>query len=311
MELVFISIAYSIAVLMVSIFLTVPFSIWVARQVGAIDLKGDLKVHTEPTPRLGGLGILLAFFLGLGGLWLTIDIPDGEYWQLILILALLTPLAICGYLDDVRSLSPFLRFLVEGIIGFIFVLVILSVSLNWAIPVIGWFWIVGLINAYNFLDGLDGLAGSIASVNLFALAIMLFLSGNEFLAIAAGTMALATCGFLRYNLPPASIFMGDIGSLSLGFIIAALSLILVSDQNFSVSSILAVTFAASLPLGDLIATVIRRLLSGKSLFQGDRGHFYDVMVDRFGLSKPQATYYSLCMTLALTSLGVTIFCLHK
>lgn len=310
MELVLISIAYSLAVLIVSIFLTVPFSSWLARLVGAIDLKGDIKVHTEPTPRLGGLGILLAFFLGLGGLLLTIDIPDGQYWQLILILSLLTSLAICGYFDDVRSLSPSLRFLVEGLIGFIFVLVILGGSLNWAILVTGWFWIVGLINAYNFLDGLDGLAGSIATVNLFALAIMLLLSGNDFLAIAACTMALATCGFLRYNLPPASIFMGDIGSLCLGFIIAALSLILVFNQNFSASSLLAVILAASLPFGDLIATVIRRLLSGKSLFQGDRGHFYDVMTDRFGLSKSQATYYSLFAALVLASSALVVFRLN-
>lgn len=307
MELIFTSIAYSLGVLATSIFLTIPFSSWVARLVGAIDLPGEIKVHTEPTPRLGGLGILLAFILALGGFWLAVDVPDNIYSQFVLVLALLISLAICGYLDDVRNLSASLRFLVEGTIGVIFVLAVVGTEINWLIPAIAWFWIVGLINAYNFLDGIDGLAGSIATVNLSALAIMLLMSGNEFLAIAAGTMALATCGFLRYNLPPASIFMGDIGSLSLGFVIASLSLILVVNEGFSLNSLFAVTLAASLPLGDLIATVFRRLLSGKSLFQGDRGHFYDVMVDRFGLSQPQATYYSLFISLVLASLSLIVF----
>lgn len=307
MELILTIIAYSLAVLVTSIFLTIPFSSWVARLVGAIDLPGEIKVHTKPTPRLGGLGILLAFVLALGGLWLAVDVPHNIYSQFVLVLALLISLAICGYFDDVLNLSPSLRFLVEGIIGIIFVLAVVGTEIDWLILAIAWFWIVGLINAYNFLDGIDGLAGSIAIVNLSALAIMLLMSGNEFLAIAAGTMALATCGFLRYNWPPASIFMGDIGSLSLGFVIAALSLILVVNESFSLSSFVAVTLAASLPLGDLIVTVFRRLLSGNSLFQGDRGHFYDILIDEVGLSKPATTFLSLFVALVFCSLSIFVF----
>ena len=120
-------------------------------------------------------------------------------------------------------------------------------------------------------------------------------------------MALATYGFLHFNWPPASVFMGDIGSLSLGYIISALSFLFVTNEGFSLNSILAAILVVALPLGDLIATVLRRFLSGKSLFQGDRGHFYDVLVDRAGLSKPQVVYFSLLMALIIGCLSVTVF----
>ena len=136
---------------------------------------------------------------------------------------------------------------------------------------------------------------------------MLFISGNEVLAIVAITLALAICGFLRYNWPPATIFMGDIGSLSLGFVISALSLVLVVNENFSANAILAVTLAAILPLGDLVATVFRRFINGKPLFQGDRGHFYDLMIDKAGLSKPKAMYLSLLIALVFCGLSIIAF----
>ena len=307
MELIFAGIAWIIFVLLISIFLTIPFSSWLANRVGAIDLPGEIKIHAQPTPRLGGLGILLAFVLSLSVLLfvLELSIPDNQ--ELGVLLVLLISLAIIGYLDDVQNLPASWRFVLEGIIGIILVLAIMGTNISWIMLGIAWFWVVGLINAYNFLDGLDGLAGSIATANLLALGIMLFYSGNGFFALVAATLALATCGFLRFNWPPASIFMGDIGSLSLGFVISALSLILLVDQSFSANAILAVILAAALPLGDLVATVIRRLINQQSLFQGDRGHFYDLLVNRVGLSKPKAMYYSFSVALLVSGFGVVTF----
>ena len=272
-----------------------------------MDLPGEIKVHSQPTPRLGGLGILLAFVFSLSILLIVLNLSIPDYPELLVLFVLLASLAVVGYLDVVRDLQASLRFVLEGIIGVILVLAVIGANANWMILTISWFWVVGLINAYNFLDGLDGLAGSIATINLSALAIMLLVSGNGFFAFVAANLALATCGFLRFNWPPATIFMGDIGSLSLGFVISALSLILLVEKSFSANAILAVTLAAVLPLGDLVATVFRRLMSGKSLFQGDRGHFYDLLVDRGGLSKPKAMYFSLLVALLISSLGVVIF----
>ena len=307
MELIFTGIACGIFILAISIFLTIPFSSWLASRVGAMDLPGEIKVHSQPTPRLGGLGILLAFVFSLSILLIVLNLSIPDYPELLVLFVLLASLAVVGYLDVVRDLQASLRFVLEGIIGVILVLAVIGANANWMILTISWFWVVGLINAYNFLDGLDGLAGSIATINLSALAIMLLVSGNGFFAFVAANLALATCGFLRFNWPPATIFMGDIGSLSLGFVISALSLILLVEKSFSANAILAVTLAAVLPLGDLVATVFRRLMSGKSLFQGDRGHFYDLLVDRGGLSKPKAMYFSLLVALLISSLGVVIF----
>ena len=310
MELIIIAIAYSAAVLVVSIFLTIPFSSWLASRVGAIDMPGEIKIHSQPIPRLGGLGILLTFLLSLSGLLVAMDVPvTVTYRQLGVLLALLFCLAIVGFLDDVRDLKPLLKLALEGIIGIVLILSLVGTEISWAVAAIAWFWVVGLVNAYNFLDGLDGLAGSIAAVNLLALTIMFLISGNGFLSIVAGTLALATCGFLYYNWPPAIIFMGDIGSLSLGFVISALSLILLVNESFSVNVILAVTLAAGLPLGDLTFTVLRRLLHGKALFKGDREHFYDLLVNIAGLSGPNSMRLCLLLALMSSSLSVIAFIL--
>ncbi len=307
MDLILTAIIYSILVLSINIFVAIPFSSWVAVRAGAIDLPGEIKVHSTPTPRLGGLGILLTFLLAVSALTMNFDFSSIALHRLVVLMTLLICLGVVGFLDDVHNLSPLLRFIVEGVIGIVLTVSILGANISWPLLIVSWFWIVGLINAYNFLDGLDGLAASVATANLIALGIVFFISGNSLFALVAGTMALATCGFLRFNWPPASIFMGDIGSLSLGFIISALSLILVANESFSTNSMLAVVLAAILPLGDLTATVFRRFLSGKPLFQGDRGHFYDVLVDRFGFTKSQVVYFSLIMALVVGSLSILIF----
>ncbi len=306
-------ILYSVIILAVSgfstIWLTVPFSKWLAGQVGAVDLPGENKIHLQPTPRLGGLGILLAFVLTLGGLLAVIDIPGIVYRQVVVLFTLILCMAVVGFLDDVYNLRAWIKFGLEGIIGTILIISLIGVETWWGVTVIAWFWIVGLINGYNFLDGLDGMAASVAVMHLFALAAMFLISGNGFLAIVASTLAAATLGFLRCNWPPATVFMGDIGSLSLGFVISALSLLLVVNESFSFNAILAVMLAASLPLGDLFLTFLRRLVNRKPLFLADRGHFYDQMIDRGGVSALNAMVLSLIIAVAVGGLGVITFAL--
>jgi UDP-GlcNAc:undecaprenyl-phosphate GlcNAc-1-phosphate transferase len=305
------SIIFSIVILassaFLAIWLTIPFSIWLAGRVGAIDMPGKYKIHARPIPRLGGLGILLAFGLILSALLLAMDISITIYQQVIVLLILLIGVAAIGFLDDVRGVREWIKFVWEGIMAII--LISLVDGESWWVAVIAWFWIVGLINGYNFLDGMDGLAASAAAIHLLALAAMYIISGNGFLAIVAGALATATLGFLRYNWPPATIFMGDIGSLSLGFVISGLSLLLVVNENFSFKAILALILAASLPLGDVSLTFLRRLVNRKPLFPADRGHSYDQMVDRGGLSKLKAVRVSMLTAVAVGGLGLIIFTL--
>ena len=314
--LIFIGVFYSIVIFAVSVFLTVPFSSWLAHRIGAIDLPGEHKIHSQPTPRLGGLGILLAFVLALGSLLVVRNIPvlssvlaDLVTRQMMIFCASLLAIAIVGFLDDVYNQKAWLKFVLEGIIASFFILSLPVVQNIGVVAVIAWFWIVSLINGYNFLDGLDGLAASVAVMNLLALAAMFFISGDQFQAIVAGTLVLVTLGFLRYNWPPAIIFIGDIGSLSLGFIISALSLLLVSSENFSFNAILGVILAASLPVGDLSLTFLRRLVNGKPLFTADRGHYYDQMTNAGGISKLNAMRLSILIALAVCGLSVMTFVL--
>ncbi len=305
---------YSVVVFAVNAFLTIPFSSWLARRLGAIDQPGEHKIHAQPTPRLGGVGIIIGFILAVSllvpllAIFDTLDISTLLNSQLIICFSLLLAIATVGILDDIYNQKAWVKFILEGIIATILIFTLGGFH-GWIIAIIAWFAIVGLINGYNFLDGIDGLAAGVAIVHLMTLAALFALTSNQLLAIVAMTLAIATLGFLRYNWPPASIFMGDTGSLSLGFVISALSLMLVIQENFSARSILAVILAASLPLGDLSLTFLRRLLSGKPLFSADRGHYYDQMTITGGISKLDTMRLSILIALSVGILSVSAFTL--
>ncbi len=309
---------YSIAVFAVNAFLTIPFSSWLARRLGAIDQPGEHKIHAQPTPRLGGVGIVMGFILAVTSLLVLLPTFSGIFEtsessnlldsQLTICFSLLLGIATVGILDDIYNQKAWVKFILEGIIATILILTLGGLEFGWLFAIIAWFGIVGLINGYNFLDGIDGLAASVAVVHLMTLAAMFALASNEFLAIVAMTLALAALGFLRYNWPPASIFMGDTGSLSLGFVISALSLTLVI-QEFTAKAVLAVILAASLPLGDLSLTFLRRLVNGQPLFGADRGHYYDQMTIAAGISKVNTMRLSILVALSMGILSVSAFAL--
>jgi UDP-GlcNAc:undecaprenyl-phosphate GlcNAc-1-phosphate transferase len=282
--------------------LTVPFSIWLAGRVGAIDLPGKNKVHHRPVPRLGGVGILLACGLTVASYLAVTNAPARDDRNLVVVAWLLCGIMIIGFWDDIRGLRQWIKLIGEGLIT-LSLIFLFEVESGWTALAV-WFWMLALINGYNFLDGLDGLAAGVAFVHLLALTALHLISGSGILAMVSSTLAMAILGFLRYNWPPAKIFMGDIGSLSLGFIISALSLLLVIDENFSVNAMLAVMLAASLPLGDVSLTVIRRLVNNQPLFPSDRGHFYDQMVNRGKMSKERAVWVSTLVATVVGTLGV-------
>jgi UDP-GlcNAc:undecaprenyl-phosphate GlcNAc-1-phosphate transferase len=290
-----------------AIWVTVPFSGWLAHRVGAMDQPGKYKIHSRPTPRLGGLGIILAFAGTIAGLLSLATISGTVYRHVIILLALMPGIALLGFVDDLRGLKEWIKFLSEGLIALIFIALV-SIEFGW-LAILAWFWIVGLINGYNFLDGMDGLASGVATIHLLTLTLMFLIVGNGILALVAGLLAVATVSFLRYNWPPAQIFMGDIGSLSLGFAIASLSLLVVINENFALEAMLAVALAAGLPVGDVALTFLRRLVNGKPLFPADRGHFYDQMIDKGKLPKSKILRLSLITSAAIGSLSIVAFVL--
>ena len=218
-----------------------------------LDIPSDRSSHTQPTPRGGGLGFVLAFAI-------TSTILSPKEIGLWLVL---TPVVIVGILDDLYSLPASIRYLVQLISALTAVVWFGSFTDNFALTVVTVVAITALINFYNFLDGLDGLLAGVCVVQLSFLAF--YLSQPQWWLLVA-----ALGGFLWWNWSPAKIFMGDVGSTFLG---ASVAVSLLSNSNNYIQTWSA--FAVILPLvTDTVYTIIGRLLRKENIFQAHRSHLY-------------------------------------
>ena len=283
-----------------------------ARRLGAIDLPGERKIHSQPMPRLGGLSIFISYYLVLAVasrfdfFHFPADFFRTEHHAWIF---LATGLVLgIGIVDDFRRLPPALKFLVQAIAGLIVALFcyrIEVVSLPfgtlklgiWAIPLTV-FWIVAVINAINLLDGLDGLASGTAFIVCITMFAISLVGQNIGVALVSFIFAGSILGFLRYNFHPASIFLGDSGAYFLGFNLALLSL-QSSLKGTTTFAILIPVLALGLPMMDTSLAMVRRLLKslhimevdpeknvikffyldGWSMFRADRGHIHHRLLD--------------------------------
>lgn len=292
-----------------SLFVTVPFSIWLAHRLGAIDIpeeEKELKVHSNPVPRLGGVGILPAILV-VFAVWLIIN-PIDLNLQILTVLGSTLLIFLLGVVDDIRGLPQILKFLLEGVIALLFVWSLAGYLTVWLALII-WLALMALTNAYNFIDGIDGLAGGLAVINLLSLASLFFLDGSSSLAILTLACAGACMGFLRFNWHPARVFMGDGGALSLGFLIACFSILYVSTEGWRLNRIIAVLLVTALPAIDVFFTYIRRIVQRQSfhpstIFPGDRFHFYDQMQAKAGLDTKTTVIICYMAGIVLAALGI-------
>lgn len=264
-----------------------------------LDIPNQRSSHTQPTPRGGGLGFIIAFAIVTMIASLTLDLSNS-----LLVWLTLTPLIIIGFIDDRSNVPALVRYFVQlsgagiAITSFGFLTIPALDSLSFVgqaiavtLTVIG---ITALINFYNFMDGLDGLVASVSTLQLIFLA--LYLHQPLFLLLSA-----ALLGFLYWNWFPAKIFMGDVGSTFLGAIIAIA--LLNSENSFQAWQ----AFAITLPLtGDAIYTICCRLLRRENIFQGHRTHLYQ-RLQQSGWNHSQVTLTYLTVTgaiiLAIITLG--------
>ena len=252
-----------------------PLVIRFAHKIGAVDKPDPRKVHQQITPRLGGLAIFLS--CGISFLILTFIFRDlsaelaENIFPAAMILFCLTLTFLLGLWDDLTSLKPGLKFGVQFLIATMIYFAgfkisnithplgsgVLNVELiDFPLTVL---WIVGIINAFNLIDGLDGLASGVASIACFSMFILSAISGDVWTGIAALTLGGALVGFLRYNFNPAKIFLGDSGSLVIGFSLALLSI----HSTTKITTGFAVLFpllVLALPITDTLISMIRRLL---------------------------------------------------
>ena len=276
----------------------VPVARRVALKYDITDQPADRKVHTVPTPYLGGVVFALCAALApfLGG-WTA---------EAAIIVAGGALVMVVGLIDDVRTLTLAPRLLVETAAALLAAAAGARISLfdnplDWALTVL---WLVVITNAFNLLDNMDGVAGLIATTTAGALLIAAALEGQYLVGALAAVMAGACLGFLRHNWHPARIFMGDAGSLFLGYMLAVIALKLRFPVPES-SSVPAVLMLMGPAVFDTTLVVIARVGAGRPLLRGGTDHTSHRLL-RLGLS-PQAVAFVLTGGCALsTGLGVLV-----
>lgn len=288
-------------------------------RMGWLDHPQDTRrVHRMAIPRLGGLAILASILIAL----LVLPLVDNlvtqalvrDRWQLLMVFAPAIFVLLVGLYDDIRGTNAPVKFLSLAIAGTIFYVMggrVENLSLPFLdsihLPAIVSYlatilWIVGVTNAFNLIDGIDGLA---AGAGLFSSLVVLVVSlmlGHPHVTVIALVLSGALIGFLRYNFNPASIFLGDSGSLFIGFTLAAISL--QGAQKASTAVAIAIPLMAfGLPVIDTGFSMVRRFLSGKPIFQGDKEHIHHMLLAR-GWSQRRAVFvlYAVCAALGLFSL---------
>lgn len=279
----------------------------IAIHIGALDIPNKRKVHKVPIPRLGGLGIYAGFLLGymLFG-WESIQMNAILIGSFIIV--------ITGIIDDIKPIPA--RYKLIGQIVAAAVVPLYSGILLRDISAFGfyinfgWFsviatiiFIVAIMNCINFIDGLDGLAGGISAIYFLMIGIIaiVFNNSNGLDTILAFIMLGATLGFLVHNFYPASIFMGDSGSLFLGYIIAVISLL--GYKNVTFTSLIVPIFLLAIPIIDTLFAIIRRLLKHESIAMPDKCHLHHQLLKlNFSIRKSVLIIYLIDILFAFASI---------
>jgi len=287
------------------------------------DKPGGHKSHSTPVPYLGGVAMVVAFSIAMGvGVFVRraaqfddgqvsvtfgnlFSQGDGLVRELAVVLGLALLFAAMGLIDDLRGLSPWLRFVVGSGIAITLVsygVVLQSPLPQWIEVVISVVWILGMTNAFNLLDNIDGLAAGTAAVASGAFFFIAVLNDQQYSALLAIGLAGAMLGFLRSNFAPATIYMGDAGSLFIGFMMAYLGLKMRTNVT-EIPQLFAPVLVLGVALLDTTVVVVSRLRRGVSPFTGGQDHLSHRFL-RLGLSVRRSVTALLVASLALGVLAV-------
>ena len=272
--------------------------------------------HDRPIARAGGIAVFIAVTLVLGVVF-AVSPPRSfgphPFNTLLVVMAGAAAMFALGLWDDVRSLSARTKFPVQILVALavfaagvrieaVPLLEFSSPSLPLALSLpLTVLWLVGVTNAFNLIDGSDGVAAGAAVLACLAMAVISLVNGNDLGALAACVLAGAVLGFLIFNFPPATIFLGDSGSLFIGFMLAAVAVVTTQTMQTALAVAIPVV-ALGLPILDTVLVILRRFLRRKPLFQGDRRHIHHVLRD-LGLSPRRVALliYAACGGFALLS----------
>ncbi|MEG0021237.1 MAG: MraY family glycosyltransferase [Bacilli bacterium] len=295
-----------VLVTFISVVILIPLIKKIAIHVGALDIPNERKVHTKPMPRLGGLGIYLGFLLG----YMIYGEPSA-LMNSILIGSFI--IVLTGVVDDIKPLDAKFKFAGQLVAACVVVfygnlvmheLTAFGFTLNFGILAypITLFFILGCINCINLIDGLDGLAGGISSIYFLTIGIIAVIQNKLGLdCVLTFVMLGSTLGFLVYNFNPSSIFMGDSGSMFLGFIIAVIALL--GFKNVTMTSLIIPLIILAIPILDTIFAIIRRILKGESISKPDKFHIHHQFLSRnFSQKETVLTIYLINILFAFASI---------
>lgn len=290
-------------------FISTPVVRKLAIKIGAVDIpKDDRRVHKEAMPFLGGIAIFAAVIITV-----LIFLPLNKSTFSILMGG--TLIVISGILDDLRDLSPKKKLLFQLGAGFVLILGGIKIDfvtnpfsntsslifLRWLSIPITLFWVAGITNTVNLIDGLDGLAAGVAMIS----SISLMLVANKFayteITILSAIVAGGCLGFLPFNFNPAKIFMGDTGALFLGFMLAAISIEGVMKSVATIAVVVPIIILG-VPIFDTTFAIFRRLLNGQSIMAADKGHLHHRLLNRgFSQKKTVLILYGISSIFGLVA----------
>ncbi len=297
---------------------SMPVIIEFARRRRLFDKHDERKVHDGEVPRLGGVGISFAFICSVGAfVALEYSFRSSVAHGIRVLPLVLSGVAILmlGLIDDLRTLRARFKLVIQAAAT----LLVMSAGYRFKIVLIPWgngtfdlgvfswpltfIWIIGVTNAINLIDGMDGLAAGISAIAATAFGTMMLIGGDTMGAVLCFALCGAAVGFLLYNKPPAKIFMGDSGSLFLGFCLSVLPLLGQTDHDARIGFLSASTILA-IPIFDTLSAIWRRTRAGISFFTPDRGHMHHrLQTLGFGPKAVLAVVYSACIILSLSAVS--------
>ena len=278
-----------------------PYIKKLAFKIGAVDRPDNRKVHKKIMPRLGGLAIYIAFMIGcVASMEITWDI-FGILFGGTLIVAL-------GVADDVYQLPAKVKLL--GQIAAACVLVIFDIRIEWVNNPLGGyfyldmlsipftiFWVISFTNVVNLIDGLDGLAAGVSAIASLTVILVAVQMGYFHVAILTAALAGAIIGFIRYNFNPATIFMGDTGSMFIGYMLAAIS-VYGAVKTAATIALIVPAIALGLPILDTAFAIMRRYVNVRPIFQPDKGHLHHRLLAT-GMSHKETVLFMYGITAVL------------
>ncbi len=296
-------------------FVATPIVRKIAIKVGAVDVpKDNRRMHKEPMPFLGGVAIYIAVMLGF-----LIFMPLKSSTTIAFMLGG-TLIMLTGLVDDFMDLSPKKKLILQFLAGLILVLGGVTIrTLTIPFPIFGvegvvqlskWisipitlFWIVGITNTINLIDGLDGLSAGVSAISSLTLMIVAYKLGYTHTVIISAIVAGSALGFLPYNFNPAKIFMGDAGALFLGFMLSAISIEGVMKSSAAIAIVVPIMILV-IPIFDTMFAICRRLIKGQHPMKADKGHLHHRLL-RHGYSQKKTVLilYSVSIIFGVISIA--------